>query len=731
MTKKKKQKLSHAELEKQLRTIFIGKPKKLYTTKQLIAKLKLKNDPDGVQSIINKLHNEHFIFEVKNGHYRLDRYTEFPPKKKSESRKKSKQKTNGNKNILTGIVDRTKQGSAYIVTENEQQDDIYVSQKRLGWALHGDTVKVRLLKSRRRRPEGKIIEVLKRRTDQFIGKLSRYKNRSEVHVDDGKIPFEIIVNNSDIKEAGNKEMVLVEITDWPTRSSQSPIGKVLELLGDRSNNDIEMNSILLKYGFDIHFPDEVLREADALSAEIDKEEIAGRRDMRDVLTFTIDPDTAKDFDDAISLQKYDNGNYEIGIHIADVSHYVRPGSKLDEEALRRSTSVYLVDRVCPMLPEQLSNELCSLRPHEEKLTFSAVFTFNSSHKIIKRWFGRTITYSDRRFTYEEAQDRIDTGKGDHADEIRFLNSVSSRLRNQRFKHGSINFETEEVKFILDEEGKPIDIQVKEHIQAHELIEDLMLLANKEVATYIYKKGEKTAPIPFIYRVHDEPDMEKVREFGLFASELGVNLELQNPNQIPKAYNLLTSRIEDQDLVNILQPLAIRTMAKAEYSTENIGHFGLGFDYYTHFTSPIRRYADVLVHRILAKNLHGDYRMDKRKLEKMAQHISAQERNAMDAERESISFKQAEFLQNSIGKTFKGLVSGLIERGFFVELTASLCEGLVDWDSLNEHYVLNENRLKARSKQSGKTISMGTKVIVRIDAVNLERREVDMSLEQLI
>lgn len=717
----KKKKLNHKELEQQFKSIFKAKPTKLFTINKLMKSLDLINPKEEVQAILNKLINDKVIFEVKNGHYRLDRYADFGPAKKKKS---------ANNRRVTGIVDRTKRGTAYVVTENENQDDIHISRKRLDWALHGDTVKVEIIPSRRKRPEGEVVKVLSRRTEQFIGKLHQFKNRSEVRVDDGKIPFEIMVNASDLNGAANNEMVLIEVIKWPRNGNNFPLGRVVEVLGNSSNNDIEMKSILLKYGFDINFPDAVKNEVKQLNEIIDQEEISRRRDMRNIPTFTIDPDTAKDFDDAISMRKLEDGNYEIGVHIADVSHYVKEGTALDIEAYKRSTSVYLVDRVCPMLPEKLSNELCSLRPKEDKCTFSAVFTFNASHHIINRWFGRTLTHSDRRFTYAEAQERIEKGEGDFADEINFLNEVALRLRKKRFEQGSINFETEEVNFILDENGKPIDVYVKERKASNMLIEDLMLLANREVATFIYKKGQKTAPIPFIYRTHDEPDMEKVREFGLFAKELGVKLQLQNPGQIPKAYNHLTSEIKDQELVNILQPLAIRTMAKAEYTTENIGHFGLGFDYYTHFTSPIRRYADVLVHRILFKNLDDIYRMDKKKLEQKAQHISAQERNAMDAERESISYKQAEYLQDKVGKSFRGVVSGLIDRGFFVELTASLCEGLVDWDSLDEFYVLADNRLKAISKESDNIIAMGTKVVVRIESVNLDRREVDMMLETI-
>lgn len=722
---KKKRKLSHQALEKQLRSVFISDQDTIFTINQLKDILLLSNSKGSVRSVLDKLINEKYLFEVQEGHYRLDKYVE-----NKATRTHSSEKDKKNIHTVIGIIDRTKTGTAYLVTEDDDQEDIHISRKNLHWALHGDTVRLRILKTTKYKPEGEVLKILQRRTHQFIGQLSKYKNQSEVRVDDGKSSFDILINNAQLKGAQHKEMVLVEVTDWPRRNNQSPMGIVLEKLGDENTNEIEMRSILLKYGFDNEFPTTVIKEAEKLSDQIQESEYHTRRDFREVTTFTIDPESARDFDDALSLKIEEDGSYEVGVHIADVSHYVKEGSALDKEALKRSTSVYLVDRVSPMLPEKLSNDLCSLRPQEERRAFSAVMAFDASHKLKGSWFGRTIIKSDRRFTYREAQDRID-GEGDFMKEIRFLHEVSSRLRKKRFNEGSINFETDEVAFVLDAQGKPVDVYVKERLEAHSLIEELMLLANQEVATYIHNKGKKAAAIPFIYRVHDEPDMDKVREFTLFAKELGVKLDIQRPAQIPAAFNHLTNKIQDKELVNILQPLAIRTMAKAEYSPENIGHFGLGFQYYTHFTSPIRRYSDVLVHRILFKNLESDYRIDEKWLKEMAQHISAQERNAMDAERESVKYKQAEFLQNSIGKTFRGVVSGMIDRGFFVELVDSLAEGLVDWSSLRERYVLSDNRLKAVSRESGKTIAMGTKVMVRIDAVNVGRREVDMSLVELV
>ena len=444
-------------------------------------------------------------------------------------------------------------------------------------------------------------------------------------------------------------------------------------------------------------------------------------------TFTIDPATAKDFDDALSLQRLENGNLEIGIHIADVTHYVKPGSNLDKEALDRATSVYLVDRVAPMLPEILSNELCSLRPDEDSLTFSAIFEFNSDHNIVKRWFGKCIIHSQRRFSYEEAQAIIDGQPGPFGEELKALDKLAHILRKRRLNEGSIAFESPEVQFELNEMNHPISIHTKERLDTHMLVEDFMLLANREVAQYIHEKEDKE--IPFVYRVHDVPDEEKLKEYSLFLKELGFNFDYQNPRKIKESFNRLSEEAREDEVLAFAEPFAVRTMAKAVYTTENIGHFGLGFDHYTHFTSPIRRYADVLVHRILEKNLSGVYREKKNTLEQQCKHISNQEKKAQEAERESIKFKQVEYISDHIGEEFTGIISGMIDRGFFVALEHTQIEGMVGFDTLNEPFLVAENRMQAHAHRSKKTLKIGQKIKVRVLAARIEDMEVDMVLAE--
>jgi len=545
---------------------------------------------------------------------------------------------------------------------------------------------------------------------------------------DGANAFDIVVDRDQDHEAKDGEKVVIKVTQWPEGKQVHPLGQITSVLGKAGTSDIEMKSILINSGFQLDFPEMVQAESEAIPLEIPEEEIGLRRDMRSTTTFTIDPDTAKDFDDALSYHILENGHKEIGVHIADVTHYVKEGSPLDLEAFERSTSVYLVDRVLPMLPEKLSNGVCSLRPNEDKLTFSAVFTFNEKDRIVDRWFGKTITHSDRRFTYEEAQTVIETGKGDFAKEVKELNRIATVLRKQRFKSGAINFETEEVKFRLDENGVPLEVYVKERKESHMLVEDFMLLANREVAMFMDKKGKKLQKeIPYIYRIHDQPDLDKANDLARFALELGYEMDVSTPENIAKAYNALLSAAEDNPGLKLLQPLAIRTMAKAVYSSNNIGHYGLGIDYYSHFTSPIRRYSDVLGHRLLELNLNGKTHFtNKIKLEEQCEHISRQERKATEAERESIKYKQVEFIKNHIGETFDGVISGIGDRGVFVELLENRCEGMVTFDSLPESYEVPDSRLYIKGARSKKVYKMGDPIQVQVVDADLTRRRIEMS-----
>jgi ribonuclease R len=572
-----------------------------------------------------------------------------------------------------------------------------------------------------------VTKVLERATEVFVGTIWLRGKQAIVAPTNFQVPIDIQVDLDDTKEAKDGDRVIVKVVKWHQRANQLPKGVVTSVLG-AEGSDLEMKVILINKGFALDFEQEVIDESEAISEAITEAEIQQRRDFRDVLTFTIDPEDAKDFDDALSYRVLENGNTEVGVHIADVSHYLKPGTALDKEAYKRSTSVYLVDRVLPMLPERLSNNLCSLRPHEDKLTFSAVFEFDPKHKVVGRWFGKTIIHSDRRFSYEQAQQGLETGEGDHASELRILNNIAHSLRKERFKNGAIDFDSEEVRFKLDKNGVPIEVYVKERKDAHMLIEDFMLLANKEVSIYINKKAEAQQEIPFVYRIHDYPNDEKVKEFALFAKELGFKINVNTPQEIAASFNKLAKEADKNDALKLLMPIAIRTMAKAEYSTQNIGHYGLAFDFYSHFTSPIRRYSDVLAHRILFDNLgEKTVRYEKDKLQEQCRHISAMERKAMEAERESIKYKQVEYMQKHVGEVFDGFISGIIERGIFIELADNKCEGMVGFDTMDEPFDVGEGRLRAKGLRSGRIIKMGDAVKVRILETNLAKRQIEMEM----
>jgi ribonuclease R len=715
----KEKKLAYSLLQYKIRKLFKKDSTAEFDINKIKRKLKISNPKGQINDILKKLLKEGYIVVSGYGKYVYNGLTK-------ELKKKGIIENNGEKIYYTGIVDKTKTGSAYIIVK-ELSYDVYVPNRYIKTAMDGDTVKVQLLFSKRgSKNDGRIVEVIKRAKTQFIGEYRNFGNYSSVFIEGIKDELEIFVLTQDVSEINSGDKVLIEISEWRGKKNPVPWGRIIKSLGDEEKNDIEMKSILINNGFKIEFPEEVLLEAKNLNKEITEEEIKIRRDFRDVLTITIDPETAKDFDDALSFKILENENIEIGIHIADVSHFVKPGTAIDREAYEQSTSVYLVDRVDPMLPEVLSNELCSLRPDEESLTFSAVFEFDKNFKIKKKWFGKTIIFSDRRFSYEEVQEILETGKGEYSKELKKLNSIAKKLRKDRYANGSINFDTEEVQFKLDEKGKPIGLFVKERKDAHMLVEDFMLLANKEVAKYIKNKG-KNKEIPFVYRVHDLPDPDKLLDFAAFAKEFGVKLKLDTPQQVAKSFTELSKKAEKDERLKVLIPLALRTMAKAIYTTDNIGHYGLGFDDYTHFTSPIRRYSDVLVHRILEKNLDDVYRMKKSDLEDKCRHISEQERKAIDAERESVKYKQVEYITDHIGEEFEGIITGFIEKGMFIELIESKVEGMVEFNTLGQYYVLDDSKLKVIAKKSGDVMKIGDPVKVKILDTDLVRRRVDFEL----
>lgn len=629
---------------------------------------------------------------------------------------------------ITGKVDMTADGSAYIVPEDELENDIYIAPRKLRQALHGDIVKVHVYERRKgNKREGEVVEILERAKMDFTGTIDISTSYAFFLADDRKMLNDIFVPLDNLNGAKDGEKVVVSIIEWP-KNAKNPIGKVKTILGKKGENDTEMNAILADYGFPLSFPKEVEAAAENIDGTITADEIAKRRDFRDTLTFTIDPADAKDFDDAISFKKLDNGNYEIGVHIADVSHYVTPDSILDKEAFERGTSVYLVDRVIPMLPERLSNDLCSLRPHEDKLCFSAVFEMDDRAKVLDQWFGRTIVHSDRRFTYEEAQEIIESGKGDHAEAILKLNDLAKILKDERFRHGAISFETEEVKFRLDEKGKPIGVYTRVRKDAHKLIEDFMLLANRKVAEYIGKQGKGKNKLGFIYRFHDVPKPETLTTFSQFAARFGHRLSIKNDKEAAKSLNALMTKIEGSKEQNLLTTLAVRSMAKAIYTTKQSSHYGLAFDYYTHFTSPIRRYPDVLVHRLLQYYLDGGSKINTEHYEKLADHASQMERRAAEAERASIKYKQAEYLENQIGVEFTGIVSGVTEWGMYVEIEENKCEGMVRLrDITDDYYTLDEKNYAIIGQRRKKVYQLGDEVQIKVKKVDLEKRQIDFIL----
>jgi ribonuclease R len=683
-----------------------------WNARKLIKQLKIANNKSDIVRVLEALTKQGKIRSAGEGEYiPVNGATTQPHEDRSKKSSSGKR--------YAGRVDMTRSGAAYVIVD-DLEEDVFIPQKQMGGAMHRDRVEIEIVSTRKsKKPEGRVVSIVKRSLEQVIGTIRMFKKFAVVVPDRANVLFDVVVPMNKLNEAVDGDKVVAKITEW---EMPSPTGEVIHVLGASGSHELEMQSILIHNGFNLAWPEDVINECLNLPEAIPAAEIARRRDFRKITTFTIDPVTAKDFDDALSIRTLDNGNTEVGIHIADVSHYVKPGSPLDKEAYLRSTSVYLVDRVCPMLPEKLSNELCSLRPLEESLCYAAVFEIDQNNTIIKRWFGRTVIFSDHRFSYEDAQDVMDSGEGPFATELRKLNKMAKALRKKRIKEGAIMFETDELQFKVDEFGQTLEIFVKERKDAHLLIEEFMLLANREIATYIAQKG-KSHEIPFPYRIHDVPDPDRLTDFQRFARELGFQIQIDTPKQISKSFNRLAEAAKENETLRLLEPLAIRTMAKAIYSTHNIGHYGLAFDYYAHFTSPIRRYADVLVHRILDANLGSVHREDKDKLEARCKHISDMERAAMNAERESVKYKQMEYLQNKVGQEFDGVISGVIESGIFVELEESRAEGMIAFRTMGGGFYQTAP-YKAGSR-TGDEFSIGQPIRVRIRKIDMFSRQMDL------
>jgi ribonuclease R len=637
---------------------------------------------------------------------------------------KKKRKKSSDPDLVTGVLDITRSGMGYVIVDKES-NDIMVRPNDFNTALHGDTVKVKIANepNRSKRQQGVVTEVVKRKQVEFMGRLQMNKTFAFFVADVDKPMTDIYVPLEKLNNATEDDRVIVKIIEW--EKNKKPLGEVVQILNAADEGDFAMKEILMENGFPLFFADNVIEEGSRLPDIISQGEIANRRDFRETLTFTIDPLDAKDFDDAISFRVLKSGNYEIGVHIADVSHFVEPDSDLDKEAYQRATSVYLPDRVLPMLPERISNELCSLRPREDKLTFSAVFQITPKAEVKEYWLGKTVIHSNHRFTYEEVQEIIEKEEGLHSNEILILNQLAQKFRKQRFKKGAINFSSQEVRFKLDEKGKPIGIIIKENKEAHQLIEEFMLLANRVVAEHVGKIIFNKKEIPFPYRVHDTPDEVKLLPFVAFAKKYGHTFDTGTPEGIASSFNQMLQDVHGKPEQHVLEQLGIRTMAKAVYTTENIGHYGLGFEHYCHFTSPIRRYPDILVHRILEDCLNNTIEPDK-KLEHKSKHCSERERAAMEAERAANKYKQVEYMQQFLGEEFDGVISGVASFGFWVETVDHKCEGLVSLNSLLEFddFRLIEGDYSLAGMRSGRKFRMGDKIRIKIVAANLTKRQLD-------
>jgi len=718
MTKKKQNpqaNIARNEFTNLVFNLFSANPENSYNFRQTASQLGFteKREKDQVRYTLEQLCIQGSLTETNRGKYKLN------PKLATAIAKA---------NTITGIVDMKATGKAYIISP-ELEEDVFVEANNTNHALNGDKVKVHIFPKRKnRKTEGIIVEIVERAKKQFVGIVHVSKRFAFLVPDSPLINVDIYIPLTALKGAKHGQKAVALITEWPEKAT-NPIGEIVHVLGQPGENNVEMNAILAEFDFPLEFPKAAEAEAKRIKNEVPAAELAKRRDFRNIWTCTIDPVDAKDFDDALSLQKLPDGNWEVGVHIADVSHYVTPGSAIDTEAYERGTSIYLVDRTIPMLPEQLSNLVCSLRANEEKLCFSAVFKLNNKAEILNEWFGRTVIKSDRRYAYEEVQVMIEGAEGDFKPELMILHNLSSKLREERFRKGSIGFKSQEVKFKLDEKGKPIGVMIKEQKEANWLIEDFMLLANRRVAERIATRKNKDGETKtFVYRIHDEPNPEKLNRFSEFLQKLGYGFQTTSRRSITASFNSLFERILGKGEENMIETIAIRTMARAEYSTHNIGHYGLSFKYYTHFTSPIRRYPDLMVHRLLQWYLDDKPTASQEEYDEKCKHSSDMERKAMEAERASVKYKQAEYLMDRIGEEFDGQISGVSKWGIFVELSESKCEGMVSLRLMNDDfYYLDEENYRIIGQRWGKTYRLGDPIRIKVKKIDLQKKQMDFDL----
>jgi len=737
------------QLAKTILKVFANNPFDAYNHKQIASRIGANSKAER-QEVIRTMQQlaeeKHLVEDDHKGKYKIN------PKSINDDLLP--------RNYVTGTIDMKQGGKAYVIPDEEGREDIQIAPNNTHHALHGDTVKVLMFPQRKmHKPEGQVVEIIKRAKTRFVGVIQKQERFAFLVSDSRTMQVDIFIHIDDLGGAENGEKVLVEMTDWPERMN-NPVGRVIKRLGKPGDNNVEMQSILAEYDFPLDFPKEVEEEAKKIRKPT-KKEISTRRDFRDITTFTIDPADAKDFDDALSFRELGNGLVEVGVHIADVSYYVKPGSAIDREAYERGTSVYLVDRTIPMLPEKLCNEVCSLRQDEEKLCFSVVMEMDSKAKVRKTWMGKTVIRSDRRMAYEEAQEiiesqqvnkstsqRVNESTSQQANEstsqqireaILKLHSLATILRSARYKDGAINFETQEVKFQLDENAKPIGVYIKESKEANWLIEEFMLLANRSVAEWVGKSTSQQVsknsltrrhvdPLTFVYRVHDEPNPEKLNTFVEFVAKLGFSMKTSSRKALADSYNRLFENIAGRGEEHMVDTIAIRTMSKAYYSTENIGHYGLAFPYYTHFTSPIRRYPDLMVHRLLDLYLHDGKSVNADEYEDYCRHCSVMEKKAADAERTSVKYKQAEFLADKLGQVFPALISGVSKWGLYAEIEGNKCEGMIPIGSLkDDYYMLDEDNYQVIGRRHGRSYKLGHPVHIRVKKVDLRKKQIDFEL----
>ncbi|MDD2436801.1 MAG: ribonuclease R [Massilibacteroides sp.] len=708
---KDKNKSTHMRKEAMLAAImslFQSSPKELFNYKQVSKLIGVDNPVQKMQTvdILYDLCAEDIITEIDRGRYRL----------------------NGLGTVAVGTFMRRSNGKNSFIPE-DGGSPVFVAERNSMHAMAGDKVKVQLLAKRKgAEPEAEVVEILERKERIFVGKLQVARGFAFLITEDKTLANDIFIPKEKLKGGKNGDKAIVRIVKWPD-VAKNPIGEVVDILGIAGQNNAEMHAILAEFGLPYKYPAAVERAADKIPDLIPAEEIAKREDFRQVLTFTIDPKDAKDFDDALSFRRLNNGNIEIGVHIADVTHYVTPGSLIDREAESRATSVYLVDRTIPMLPERLCNLICSLRPDEEKLCFSTIFEINDNAEVIKSRIGRTIIKSNQRYTYEEAQEVIETGEGEHKDAILTLNTLAKKIRERRFKNGAINFDRYEVKFDIDENGKPLRVYFKEAKDSNKLIEEFMLLANRTVAEFIGKVKKGQAKKTFVYRIHELPDPEKMENFATFIRRFGYRLKTEGGRtEVSKGINNLLDTVQGKPEENLIETVAIRAMQKAKYSTDNVGHYGLAFDYYTHFTSPIRRYPDMMVHRLLERYLDGGRSVVKSKYEEVCEHCSTMEQTAANAERASIKYKQVEFMSDKLGCVYDGVISGVTEWGLYVELNENKCEGLVPIRDLDDdYYEFDEKNYCLMGRRKKHQYRLGDPITIKVAQANLERKQLDFML----